>query len=217
MHHTRATVARKGSSVTLSLYLRFTLSLRDVEELLAARGIVVTYETVRQWAVKFGQAFANEVRRRQPRQGDKCRLDEVFITVDGKRHYLWRAVDQEGYVLDILVQSRRHKHAAKRFFRKLRTGLQYVPRVIVTDKLRSYGAARKEILPSVEHRHLVYQLPKLLLLALHFLGQPLNDPEQYLHQRGALRFGDRWQFKSLRHTYRLTLLRAADTQLARTY
>jgi len=110
--------------------------LRDVEELLAARGIVVTYETVRQWCLKFGQGFANEVRRRQPRRGDKWHLDEVFITIDGKRHYLWRAVDQEGYVLDILVQSRRNKRAAKRFFRKLLKGLQYVPRVIVTDKLK---------------------------------------------------------------------------------
>ena len=78
------------------LYFRFTLSLRDVEELLAARGIGVTYETVRQWALKFGQGFANEIRRRQPRRGDKWHLDEVFITIDGKRHYLWRAVDQDG-------------------------------------------------------------------------------------------------------------------------
>ena len=112
------------------LYFRFTLSLRDVEELLAARGIVVTYETVRQWTLKFGQGFANEIRRRQPRRGDKWHLDEVFITIGGKRHYLWRAVDQEGYVLDILVQSRRNKRAAKRFFCKLLKGLQYVPRVI---------------------------------------------------------------------------------------
>ena len=81
----------------------------------------MTYETVRQWALKFGQGFANEVRRRQPRRGDKWHLDEVFITIGGKRHYLWRAVDQDGYVLDILVRSRRHKHAAKRFFRKLLT------------------------------------------------------------------------------------------------
>ena len=90
----------------------------------------MTYETVRQWALKFGQGFANEVRRRQPRRGDKWHLDEVFITIGGKRHYLWRAVDQDGYVLDILVQSRRNKRAAKRFFCKLLKGLQYVPRVI---------------------------------------------------------------------------------------
>jgi putative transposase len=100
-------------SHTVCLYFRFTLSLRDVEELLATRRIIVTYQTVRQGCLKFGQDSANEVRRRQPRRGDKWHLDEVFITIDVKRHYLWRAVDQDGYVLDILVQSRRHKRAAK--------------------------------------------------------------------------------------------------------
>jgi putative transposase len=123
-----------------------------VEELLAQRGITVTYETVRQWCLKFGQTYANELRRRRPRCGDKWHLDEVFLTIKGKRHYLWRAVDQDGNVLDILVQSRRNKKAAKRFFRKLLKELQYVPRVIITDKLKSYGAAKREILPGVEHR-----------------------------------------------------------------
>ena len=101
------------------LYFRFSLSFRDVEELLAQRGIVVTYETVRQWCLKFGQTYANELRRRHPRCGDKWHLDEVFLTIRGERYYLWRAVDQDGKVLDILVQSRRNKHTAKRFFRKL--------------------------------------------------------------------------------------------------
>src|SRR6202035_847540 len=134
------------------LYFRFSLSFRDVEELLAQRGIVVTYETVRQWCLKIGQTYANEVRRRRPCCGDKWHMDEVFLTISGKRHYLWRAVDQDGNVLDILVQSRRNKHAATRFFRKLLKVLQYVPRVIITDKLRSYAAAKREILPGVEHR-----------------------------------------------------------------
>jgi putative transposase len=134
------------------LYFRFSLSFRDVEELLAERGIVVTYETVRQWCLKFGQLYANELRRRRPKYGDKWHMDEMVLTIRGKKHYLWRAVDQDGNVLDILVQSRRHKKAAKRFFRKLLKGLQYVPRVIITDKLRSYGAAKREILPGVEHR-----------------------------------------------------------------
>jgi len=134
------------------LYFRFSLSFRDIEELLAQRGIVVTYETVRQWCLKFGQMYANELRRHRPRCGDKWHLDEVFLKINGKTHYLWRAVDQDGNVLDILVQSRRNKHAAKRFFRKLLKGLQYVPRVIITDKLKSYGAAKREILRSVEHR-----------------------------------------------------------------
>ena len=132
------------------LYFRFSLSFRDVEELLAQRGVVVSYETVRQWCLKFGQTYANELRRRRPRCGDKWHLDEVYLKINGKTHYLWRAVDQDGNVLDILVQSRRNKHAAKRFFRKLLKGLQYVPRVIITDKLKSYGAAKREILPGVE-------------------------------------------------------------------
>src|SRR5215831_6173049 len=138
------------------LYFRFCLSDRDVEELLFARGIMVTYEAIRQWCRKFGQQYAHQLRRRRPQPGDKWHLDEVFLTIQGKRHYLWRAVDQDDNVLDILVQSRRNKHAAKKFFRKLLKGLQYVPRVIITDKLKSYGAAKREILPGVEHRQSRY-------------------------------------------------------------
>jgi putative transposase len=133
------------------LYFRFTLSFRNVEELLAARGIGVTYEAVRQWCLKFGQQYAKEIQRRRPRPGDTWYMDEVFITINGVRHYLWRAVDQDGDVLDILVQKHRDKRAAKRFFRKLLKGLRYAPRRIVIDKLRSYGAARKEVLPDVSH------------------------------------------------------------------
>ena len=134
------------------LYFRFCLSYRDVEELLFARGIMVTYEAIRKWCRKFGQQYANRLRRRRPRSGDKWYLDEVFLTINVERHYLWRAVDQDGNVLDILVQRRRDKIAAKKFFRKLLKGCQYVPRVIVTDKLKSYSAAKREVLPSVEHR-----------------------------------------------------------------
>ena len=139
-------------SHTVWLYFRFTLSFRDIDELLAARGIFVTYETIRQWTLKFGQSFANELRRRQPRRGDKWHLDEMVITMTGKHQYLWRAVDQEGYTLDILVQSRRNTKAARRFFRKLLKGLQYVPRVLITDKLKSYAAAKKIVMPGVGHR-----------------------------------------------------------------
>ncbi len=134
------------------LYCRFALSYRDVEELLAERGVVVTYETVRQWCQKFGQTYANALRRRRSRPGDKWHLDEVFISINGVQRYLWRAVDQDGHVLDILVQSRRDKRAATKFLRKLLKGLTYVPRVVITDKLASYGAAMREVLPSVEHR-----------------------------------------------------------------
>jgi putative transposase len=134
------------------LYFRFSLSYRDVEELLAARGIQVSYETVRQWCRKFGQTYANHLRRRRPPTGDKWHLDEVFLQINGQRQYLWRAVDQYGNVLDILVTAQRDTHAAKRFFRKLLKGCRYVPRVIITDKLASYGAAKRAILPGVEHR-----------------------------------------------------------------
>src|SRR5690348_13464330 len=105
-------------SYTVWLYFRFPLSLRMVEEMLAARGIVVSHETVRQWALKFGQAFANQIRRRLPRTADKRHLDEVAVKIAGKKHWVWRAVDQDGIVLDILVQSRRDKGAAKRLLLK---------------------------------------------------------------------------------------------------
>src|SRR5215475_12183478 len=134
------------------LYFRFCLSFRDVEEILLERGVSATYEAMRQWCHKFGQQYANQLRRRRPQPGDKWHLDEVFLTIKGEHHYLWRAVDQDGNVLDILVQRRRDKRAAKNLFRKLLKGLRYVPRVIVTDKLKSYGAAKREILPGVEHR-----------------------------------------------------------------
>ena len=100
--------------------------------------------------------FANELKRRRPRPGDKWHMDEVFIRIGGKQHYLWRAVDQDGHVLDTLVQSRRNTRAAKRFFRKLLRGLQCVPRVIVTDKLKSYAAAKRKVVPHVEHRQSRY-------------------------------------------------------------
>jgi putative transposase len=107
------------------LYFRFALSFRDVEEMLAMRGVVLTYETVREWCLKFGQTYANDLRRRSPRPGDKWHLDEVFLKINGHIHYLWRAVDQDGDVLDILVQCKRNKKAAKKFFRKLLKRLQY--------------------------------------------------------------------------------------------
>lgn len=134
------------------LYHVFSLSFRDVELLLAERGVIVSYESVRQWCVKFGASFADKLRRRRPRPGDKWHLDEVFVRIQGVLHYLWRAVDQDGVVLDILLQSRRDAGAAKRFFKRLLKGLQYVPRVLVTDKLGSYGVAKRELLPDVEHR-----------------------------------------------------------------
>ena len=134
------------------LYFRFPLGLRMVEEMLAARGIAISHETVRRWALEFGQGFANEIRRRLPRPGDEWHLDEVEITIAGQKHWLWRAVDQDGLVLDVLVQSRRDKKAAERLLRKLLKKQGRPPRVLITDKLASYPAAKQELMPGVEHR-----------------------------------------------------------------
>src|SRR3954452_14591736 len=134
------------------LYFRFPLSLRMVEEMLAARGIAVSHETVRQWALKFGQSFAKQIRRRLPAPGDKWHLDEVVISIAGRKHWLWRAVDQHGAVLDILVQSRHNAKAAERLLRKLLKKQGKAPRVMITDKLASYAAAKSVVMPGVEHR-----------------------------------------------------------------
>jgi putative transposase len=123
-----------------------------VEEMLAARGTLVSHETIRQWALKFGRSFANQIRRRLPASGDKWHLDEVVISIAGQKHWLWRAVDQHGVVLDILVQSRRNAKAAKRLLRKLLKKQCNTPRVMITDKLASYAVAKRVVMPGVEHR-----------------------------------------------------------------
>jgi len=120
------------------------------------RGVIVSYETIRQWCAKFGPEYACRLRRRQPRPGDKWHLDEVFLTTTGPRHYLWRAVDQDGNVLDILVSCRRDAKAAKQFFCKLLNRQCVSFRVPVTDKLRSYPVAHRELMPSVKHRQSQY-------------------------------------------------------------
>ncbi len=135
------------------LYFRLPLSLRMVEDLLTERGIIVSHQTVRTWAEKFGREFSRMIRRRSAGQmGDKWHLDEVVVAIGGKKHWLWRAVDQEGFVLDVLVQSRRDKTAALRLMRKLLKRQSHAPRVMITDKLQSYSAAKREIMPDVEHR-----------------------------------------------------------------
>ncbi len=136
------------------LYHRFCLSFRDVEDLLAERGIVVSYETIRSWCNKFGLAYARTIKKRRSSLGDTWYMDEVnIVMVRGERRYLWRAVDQDADVLDILVQKRKNKHAALRFFRKLMKGQGRSARLIVTDKLPSYGAAKKIIMPTSMHYH----------------------------------------------------------------
>ncbi|WP_208246232.1 IS6 family transposase (plasmid) [Rhizobium sp. T1470] len=135
------------------LYFRFPLSLRMVEDMLAARGIIVTHQTIRSWAEKFGRHFAREIKRRSAGcLGDKWHLDECVVAINGKKQWLWRAVDQDGFVLDVLVQSRRNAKAAKRLMRKLLKAQGRTPRVMITDKLRSYDAARRDLMPGVEHR-----------------------------------------------------------------
>ncbi|WP_043342136.1 IS6 family transposase [Belnapia moabensis] len=134
------------------LYHIFSLSLRDVELILAERGVSVTHESIRNWCLTFGGTFAGKLRRRRPKLGDTWHFDEVFLKINGVQHYLWRAVDQHGVVLDILVQSRRNATAAKRFFKRLLAGLKFKPSRIVTDGLRSYGVAQRELLPKVKHR-----------------------------------------------------------------
>jgi len=138
------------------LYHRFCLSFREVEELLAERGVTVTYETIRQWCQKFGPDYARKLNKRQGRLGDTWHIDEVFVTIQGERHYLWRAVDQDGDTIDILVQRRRNQRAAERFFRLLLKGQGREPRWLITDKLRSYDAAHRTVMPTVKHINDVY-------------------------------------------------------------
>src|SRR5881392_3791624 len=133
------------------LYLRFTLSYRDVEELRAERGLDISYETVRRWVLKFGPAIARRLRRRRPQPSDRWHLDEMVVRIAGKRMYLWRAVDHESEILDMLVQRRRDKRAALRLMRKLLKKQGFTPKLLVTDKLRSYAAAFRRLRLSCPH------------------------------------------------------------------
>src|SRR5499427_9362279 len=168
------------------LYFRFPLSLRMVEEMLAARGICVTYETVRQWGKKFGKAFAERIRRRAPARGDKWHMDEVVVSIAGEQHWLWRAVDQNGFVLDVLVQRRRDSRAAQRLMRKLLKSAITPPRVLITDKLRSYAAARVKMGIRAEHRQ----------------HKGLNNRAENSHQPTRRRERQMKQFKSARQAQR---------------
>ena len=169
------------------LYFRFPLGLRMVEEMLAARGVIVSHETVWRWALKFGQEFANRIRLRLARAGDKWHLDEVAIKIAGATHWLWRAVDQTGVVLDVLVQGRRDKRAAKRLLRKLLKRQCRAPRIMVTDKLASHGAAKRGVMPSVEHRR----------------HKGLNNRAENSHQPTRRRERRMKRFKSPRQAQRL--------------
>jgi len=166
------------------LYYRFPLSLRMVEELLAARGIELTYETVRRWSVTFGLGIAQRIRSTTLARGDKWHLDEVVVTINGRKHWLWRAVDQHGAVLDVLVQRRRNGQAARWLMRKLLRKHGRAPRVLITDKLGSYAAANREMGLSLEHR------------------QGLNNRAENSHQPTRLREKVMRRFKSARQLQR---------------
>ncbi len=168
------------------LYHRFTLSFRDVEDLLAERGILVSYEAIRYWCQKFGPAYARHLRRRQGRLGDIWYVDELFITIQGQHLYLWRALDQDGDVIDILVTKRRDRRAAKRFFRRALKHQGQAPWQLITDKLRSYPAAHREIFPSVVHR----------------TGQYANNRAEVSHQHTCAQERQMRGFKSMAQTQR---------------
>ena len=138
-------------SYAVWLHYRFNLSHRDVEDLLAERGIQVSYESIRLWANKFGSKYARKLRRRHSGYGDTYYIDEVFVKIRGKQHYLWRAVDQDGDVVDVYLQEKRDSVTAKRFFKRLLRNSTTEPRRIVTDKLRSYSVALREVIPETMH------------------------------------------------------------------
>lgn len=173
-------------SYAIWLYYTFPLSYRDVQKLLMYRRIDVSHEAIRAWCQKFGQHYANEICRRRPRLRDKWHLDEMVVTIDGEQFYLWRAVDAEGSVLDILMQQHRDKEAAKKFFRKLLKKQGFAPRVIVTDKLKSYSAAKRELLPNTQHRQ----------------HKGLNNCAENSHQPTRVRERRMRRFKSPGHAQR---------------
>ena len=196
------------------LYHRFCLSFRDAEDLLAQRAVTVTYETIRQWCRTFGPAYARTLRRRRGRMGDTWYLDELFVNIQGRQQYLWRAVDEDGDVIDVLVQSRRDRRAATRFFRKLLKRQGSVPRRLITDKLRSYAAVRRAVMPFV----------------VHVTDQYANNRAEVSHQPTRQRERQMRRFKSAAQVQRFAsvhglvqnlfrvgrhLLRSADHRLLR--
>ena len=175
------------------LYCRFTLGFRDVEDLLAERGLDISYESIRCWVLKFGAVYARRIRRRRPRPDSRWHLDEVFVSIRGKKMYLWRAVDSEGEVLDVLVQARRNKKAALRLMRRLLKKQGFAPSSVVTDKLRSYGAAFRD----------------LGLTTRHETGQYENNRAENSHQPVRRRERKMQGFKSAGSAQRFLSIHAA--------
>jgi putative transposase len=186
-------------SYAVWLYHRFCLSFRDAEDLLAQRGVAVTYETIRQWCRTFDPRYARTLQRRRGRMGDTWYLDELFVTIQGRQQYLWRAVDEDGDVIDILLQSRRDRRAAARFFRKLLKSQGCVPRRLVTDKLRSYPAARRSVMPS----------------GIHATDQYANNRAEVSHQPTRQRERQMRRFKSAAHVQRFASVHGVVQNLFR--
>jgi transposase-like protein len=178
---------------TVWLYLRFTLSFRDVEDLLAERGLDISYETVRRWVTKFGPQFARELRNRRPRPTSRWHLDEMVVSIAGRNFWLWRAVDDEGEVLDLLVQRRRNRAAAVKLLRKLLKRQGFAPETMVTDRLRSYAAAKA----------------KLGLSARHEQGLRKNNRAENSHQPTRRRERKMQRFKSPGSAQRFLSIHAA--------
>jgi putative transposase len=175
------------------LYHRFNLSHRDIEDLLAERGIIVSYESIRLWSNKFGTKYAAKLRRKHQGYGDTFFIDEVFVKIEGKQHYLWRAVDQDGEVVDVFLQKRRDGKAAKRFFNRLLKRHQGEPRKIVTDKLRSYNVAHRELIPE----------------SIHDTSQYANNRAELSHQATRVRERVMRRFKSVKQAQRFLNVHAA--------
>ena len=174
------------------LYHRFNLRHRDIEDLLAERGIVVSYESVRLWCNKFGPRYAKRLKRRHQGFGDTFFIDEVFVKIQGQQQYLWRAVDQDGEVVDVFLQARRDGKAAKRFFKRLLKNHHDEPRKIVTDKLRSYGVAHRELIPDT----------------IHDTTQYANNRAEVSHQPTRVRERGMRRFKSMQQAQRFLSVHA---------
>jgi putative transposase len=179
-------------STAVWLYHRFSLSFRDVEDLLAQRGVIVTYESIRRWCLKFGPQFQKNLKRREGKDASQWHCDEVFVRINGEFVYLWRAVDQDGDVLDVLVQKRRNRVAAQRFFRTVLQRQGVVPRCVVTDKLNSYPAAVRMVLPD----------------AVHETRRYANNRAENSHQATPRRERQMQRFKSPEHAQRFLSLHA---------
>jgi putative transposase len=184
-------------SYAVWLYYRFNFSHRDIEDLLAERGIIVSREAIRLWCIKFGATYAKRLKRRHRGYGDTFYIDEVFVKINGKQHYLWRAVDQDGEVVDVYLQAKRDGPAAKRFFKRLIRSNDGEPRKNVTDKLRSYGVVRREVIPE----------------SIHSTEQYENNRAEQSHEATRVRERGMRKFKSVKQAQRFLGAHAAVSNL----